>query len=253
MWVRGIAFVLVLACAARAPASAEDFPISVGGAAGLAFVPATLTVQVGDTVTFTNAGGFHNVESLPGSGTEFRCAADCASDGGTGDPSAALWSFTITLDTAGSVPYQCAVHGGSGMNGTITVEGGEPPPPVAEVAPTSFAFVVEADDAASDTLTVSNAGEPESGLEFNIAEAESDCAATSDIPWLTASPSLGTVPGGGFANSDIGVNAGGLTPGSYSSLLCVQTNDPSNDLIPVPVSLTVTASDVVFADGFDGP
>lgn len=254
MSVRGFA-VVVIACGACAPAQAEDFQVSVGGSAGLAFVPNTLTVQVGDTVTFTNAGGFHNVESLPESVTEFRCANGCDGDGagGNGDPSGDPWTFTVTLDTPGSVPYECVVHGGGGMTGTITVEGGEPPPPVAEVAPTSFAFVVETGESASDTLTVSNTGEAASGLEFNIAEAETDCAGTSDIPWLSASPALGTVPGGGSANSEIGVDANGLAPGAYSSVLCILTNDPSNDLIPVPVSLTVNASDVIFANGFDGP
>lgn len=255
MLVRRITSLLVLGCAASLPAWAEDFPISVGGAAGLAFVPNALTVQVGDTVTFTNAGGFHNAQSTAGSVTEFRCANGCDGDGagGSGDPSGDLWTFTITLDTAGSVPYECVVHGGGGMAGTITVKGGEPPPPVAEVTPDAFEFVVEVDEAASDTLNIANTGDPTSGLEFNIAEAETDCATTSDIPWLSESPALGTVPGGGFANADIGVNASGLAPGAYSSLLCVLTNDPVNALIPIPVSLTVNASDVIFANGFDGP
>ena len=52
MSVRGFV-VVVIACGVCAPAQAEDFQVSVGGSAGLAFVPNTLTVQVGDTVGAT--------------------------------------------------------------------------------------------------------------------------------------------------------------------------------------------------------
>lgn len=253
MFARKIAPWLLLGCTASLPVAAENFEVSVGGAAGLVFVPNVLTVEVGDTVTFTNAGGFHNVASAPGSVTEFRCADGCDGDGGNGDPSGSLWTFTITLDTPGAVPFLCEVHNGGGMNGTITVEEGGTPLPVAEVAPTSFSFTVEAGQAASDTLTVSNAGDPASGLEFNIAEAESDCASTSDVPWLSASPALGTVPGGESAVSEVTADSAALAPGSYESLLCILTNDASNELIPVSVSLLVDPADRIFANGFDGP
>jgi len=43
----------------------------------------------------------------------------------------------------------------------------------------------------------------------------------------------------------------GLSPGTYSAVLCVTTNDPANSLVQVPVSLTVSADDSIFADGFD--
>ncbi|HEX5755336.1 MAG TPA: plastocyanin/azurin family copper-binding protein, partial [Arenimonas sp.] len=93
------------------------------------FSPASLTIDVGDTVTFVNGGGIHNVVSDPGAVTQFRCANGCDSDGGNGDPSGASWSATVAFDTAGTVGYSCELHGapGSGMFGTITVVGAPPP------------------------------------------------------------------------------------------------------------------------------
>ena len=63
------------------------------------FEPADLTIQVGDTVTWTNAGGNHNVNA-PGF---FRCANGCDGEGGNGSPSTAPWSFSRTFDTAAEI------------------------------------------------------------------------------------------------------------------------------------------------------
>ena len=83
------------------------------------FSPATVTVGVGGTVTFVNLGGRHNVVADDGS---FRCANGCDATGGNGSPAANLWSVTITFPTAGAVPYNCEVHVGIGMRGTVNVQ-----------------------------------------------------------------------------------------------------------------------------------
>ena len=97
-----------------------------GGSAVLMFSPSNLTINVGDTVTFTNAGGFHNVAADDGS---FRCANGCANDGhgGTGDPSGDAWSSTVTFNQAGTFAYHCDVHVNMGMTGSIVVQGAAPP------------------------------------------------------------------------------------------------------------------------------
>jgi hypothetical protein len=79
------------------------------------------------------------------------------------------------------------------------------------------------------------------------------------VPWLTATPSGGTVAGGASTNVTVKATPadGSLTPGSYSAELCIATNDPAQAIITVPVSLTVTAgdpcsaADTLFCDGFD--
>ena len=92
-----------------ANADAANWTVNVGGAQ-LAFSPATLTVVAGDTVTFTNNGGFHNVAADNGS---FRCAQNCSGSGG--DPDSTLWSSTVTLASPGTVGYHCEVHGAAGQ------------------------------------------------------------------------------------------------------------------------------------------
>lgn len=134
---------------------AVDHRVQVGGSAN-GFSPAELTIRIGDTVTFTNAGGSHNVAADDGS---FRCALGCGPAGGPagaavgwfttvkrdgeepdgycgpyggygcgqdgpGDPSSSAWSTTLTFSAPGTVGYHCENHGrpGSGMAGRIVVE-----------------------------------------------------------------------------------------------------------------------------------
>jgi plastocyanin len=85
------------------------------------FTPARLTVRSGDTVTWRNTGGFHNVTAADGS---FRCSEGCDDAGGDGAPSSSAWSFSRAFTTAGEIHYFCWVHGGpggAGMSGVIVV------------------------------------------------------------------------------------------------------------------------------------
>jgi plastocyanin len=96
---------LTLPLAARA----ATFQVDVGGGP-LAFSPSTLTIQVGDTVTWTNRGGFHDV----------------VSDGNfsSGTPSSSAWTFSHTFNTAGTYDYYCTPHQTQGMTGKVIVQGG---------------------------------------------------------------------------------------------------------------------------------
>jgi plastocyanin len=110
-------------------ASAASHTVTVGGistdpyggsSATLAFNPRNLTIAVGDTVTFHNSGGTHNVHADDES---FHCARGCAGAGGDATPSDDGWSSTVTFTHAGTVGYHCDVHQAMGMTGTITVQG----------------------------------------------------------------------------------------------------------------------------------
>jgi plastocyanin len=103
---------------------AANFTVDAGGN-GLVFTPPSLTINVGDTVTFQNAGGFHNVTSDTGL---FRCANGCDATGGDGSPSSASWSATVAFNSAGTFGYHCEVHGSFGMTGSITVNAASSPP-----------------------------------------------------------------------------------------------------------------------------
>ncbi|MEO6066005.1 MAG: plastocyanin/azurin family copper-binding protein [Lysobacterales bacterium] len=118
-----------LSAALLAPATwAANHAVAVGGQF-MQFTPSTLTINRGDTVTFTNQGGAHNVFADNGA---FRCAAGCDDvGGGSGNISSAPWSFVLTFNTSGTFGYFCEAHGfpGGGMKGSITVQGTTPPPP----------------------------------------------------------------------------------------------------------------------------
>jgi plastocyanin len=234
------------------PAQATDFDVDVGGG-GLVFTPDDLTVHVGDSVTFRNLGGFHNVATDPDAVTQFRCAVGC--DGTDGDPSGADWSFTIEFDDAGPVPYHCEVHGapGAGMHGSITVVGDTPPPPVGDVGPASFDFALATGETASDTLEIANTGDAASMLEFAIDEADDSCSTPAQVPWLAESPTTGSIGGGSSTTVALDIDSSGLGPGGYVAYLCMSTNDPGNLLVTVPVSLTLTPADRIFAGDFDTP
>ena len=120
----------VLLLLAATHAWAVDHHVTVGGVVDngygtnpiLMFNPATVTVNPGDTVTFTSAGGVpHNVHADDDS---FRCAAGCDSAGGNGTPSADAWSSTITITQAAgtTIAYHCDIHGSMGMVGSIVVQ-----------------------------------------------------------------------------------------------------------------------------------
>jgi len=72
------------------------------------FIPASLTVAVGTTVTWNFHGSYssHNVTFNNGSGT--------SGDMMTG-------TYTRTFNTAGTFAYMCTIHGAS-MSGTIIVQ-----------------------------------------------------------------------------------------------------------------------------------
>jgi plastocyanin len=101
-----------------ASAFAADHHVTVGGSANV-FSPKTLTINAGDTVTFVNGGGFHDVTANDNS---------FSSGAATNDP----FTFVHNFDTAGTFGYYCTIHGspnGGGMAGSITVNAVTTPPP----------------------------------------------------------------------------------------------------------------------------
>ncbi len=75
------------------------------------FVPAQLTIQVGDTVTWVNVdSGAHSVVAIDGTFD-------------SGVPSSDPWQYSFTFHEGGTWDYTCSVHFGQGPTHTIIVEG----------------------------------------------------------------------------------------------------------------------------------
>ena len=94
------------------PALAKDESVT---ASGFAFTPKSVTIKVGDSVSWTNPGsGGHNVKFTDG---QFEVPSD---------PSPS-WPPEVkrTFSAAGTYSYYCEIHGdaqGGGMSGTVVVE-----------------------------------------------------------------------------------------------------------------------------------
>src|SRR2546422_5554303 len=92
---------------------------AVGGPAGAAtsnvsevdfdFVPATITVNVGDTVLWTN------------NGASLHTSTGASWDSGSMNPGA---TFTHIFSAAGTFAYHCTFHQSIGMVGTVIVQAG---------------------------------------------------------------------------------------------------------------------------------
>jgi plastocyanin len=116
------------------PTRAADQSVSLSG---VAFSPKTITVAVGDTVHWQNAGGTHNVRfagetgmpATPTSSIDFNLA-----------------NVQKTFTTAGTFKYYCEAHASDendadGMTGTVVVgDGGATPTPSPSPTPAPVTF-----------------------------------------------------------------------------------------------------------------
>lgn len=207
--------VLGLLALVALPARAANHQVTVRDSR---FEPAQITIQPGDTVTWTNQGNLpHNVDADDGS---FTCAQGCNDTGGNGSPSSANWSFTRTFDDPGDIPYHCDVHGAPGgvrMSGNVTVEAAPEPEP--EGMPVNFGhtgswFNQGTDGQGFSIEVVVRDGEPAQVVAywFTFSEAGDTAAGTKDHVvdghrWFIA---VGDVPDeGNEVALDVFISSGG--------------------------------------------
>ena len=129
--------------------------------------------------------------------------------------------------------------------------------PDIDVAPAALASTQEPDSTTTQNLSIGNTGS--ATLLWSVAEdGGAGCAAPSDVPWLSLSPTSGSTLAGGSTNVTVTLDSTGLADGAYTANLCINSNDPDagpgngTAQVIVPVSLTVFA-DRIFVDGFDLP
>lgn len=123
------AMTMILLCANSVMAATNW--VAYGGTT-LTFRPSSLTINAGDTVVWTNAGGLHNVVGdTPGTPL-----CGCA---GT-----SIAAFTNVFAAPGDYLYHCSFHQSFGMSGVIHVASVAPPmlSGVAKSFTNGFIFVV---------------------------------------------------------------------------------------------------------------
>lgn len=117
-------------------ASATNHQVQVGSNF---FSPSVLSISVGDTVTWTQVSGTHNVN---GSTSTF---SNNPVSFGNGSPAGGTWSYSFVFTTVGTYGYQCDPHPSS-MQGLITVhsvpQGSLAFTAISSDAPDAFQFVV---------------------------------------------------------------------------------------------------------------
>ena len=135
--------------------SAVTIPVTVGGV-GFTFSPNNFTANIGDVVTWTWAGGTHNVTSavVPAGAATFA------------SPTQATGTFSYTITTAGSYAYSCTIHAGSGMVGGFTVSGVGILDPAVDLLTTVYPNPFK------DKITLKYGKQVESAQIFNIAGEE---------------------------------------------------------------------------------
>lgn len=111
----GIVSVLVVSGAFASGAGAQN--PTVAAQSSDTFSPDDLTVTQGQTVTFSNSGGNHNVHF--------------AGEAALNAPSTSAWTVDRAFNTTGDFSYVCDIHQSQGMTGVIHVLAAPPgnPPP----------------------------------------------------------------------------------------------------------------------------
>jgi hypothetical protein len=113
------------------------------------------------------------------------------------------------------------------------------------IIPTSLSAKVGINSVKAQTMTIANTGS--SILDWSVFEDNSPaliaegvtCDAPGDVPWVSVSPTSGSTAA--FSSDEVTVtfDSTGLAEGTYSASLCVDSNDPDEPLVPVPITLDV--------------
>jgi hypothetical protein len=113
------------------------------------------------------------------------------------------------------------------------------------VLPASFEEKLSAGETVTRTMVIENLGA--SDVTFSIAvelEPGGARAVSLGVPLVQVVPRSGVIPAGTSLPLTLTFDASELAEGDYSSHFLVESNDPDEPGVVVPVSLTVTAAAV---------
>ena len=129
----------------------------------------------------------------------------------------------------------------------VTPIGGLMPLPDIVVNPPSFNVTLAQGATTTRTLTIGNVGSAD--LTFNISTVPA-------VGWLSLNQSSGTVTPGTDTDITVTFDASGLSPGTHQTDIVINSNDPDESTVTIPVTLEVTGGGWVggkfdFNDGTD--
>ena len=103
------------------------------------------------------------------------------------------------------------------------------------ISPTSLTSQQIPDQVKTLKLEISNYGS--APLDLSIHESPTSSCSAADIPWVSVSPDTGTTAPASTTPIDVIFDSTGLATGIYQGVLCVNSNDPDESLIAIPITL----------------
>ena len=184
------------------------------------FTPADLTINVGDTVTWTVVLGQHDTVS----GTTGVPSGVWNSNNQFGRLMRAGETFSVTFNSPGRFPYYCTPHWIFGMTGTITVIAANSPPAVAMLSPAN-------------------------GTDFSAPATINVQASATDADGSVAEVTLtmNGAPIGTFSAPPYSTTVENLGPGNYTFTATARDNDGAT--ASSSVSVTVSGQQPVITNG----
>ncbi len=199
--------------------------------------------------SFNTDGGVQLLDlQLAGSDPEFFSLSPAADDCLANPlPGASSCSFDVHFQPGVIGPRTASlVISSDGLPETIEIAlAGSGVQPALSLAPASLSFELIVGQLGSLDLELGNSGD--GPLIWNLALTEAEnCQAGPAPDWLSALPLDGVVEPGDTRAISVTASATVLAAGPYSALLCLSSNDPDNEVVTVPVSLTVRSPALTF-------
>lgn len=186
------------------------------------YSPNNITIEVGDTVRWTNNAGFHDVT---------------ADDNSFSSPTSNGWVYSRTFMSVGEILYYCSVHSSPGqnisnnMNGRINVVQATP---ATDVGIESLDAADGAHKAGEDVRVVTqlknNSAVDSGAFQVNFYVSADSAITTSDT--LVGATQISNIAAGASLDVDESVTLpGGLAAGDYfiGAILDIGDSNPAND------------------------
>lgn len=186
------------------------------------FSPNNITIEVGDTVRWTNNAGLHDVT---------------ADDGSFSSPTSGSFVYSRTFTSVAEVRYYCSVHSSPGqnintnMNGIVNVVQSSPS---TDIGIESVNAADGAHKAGEDVRVVTqlknNSAVDSGAFEVKFYVSTDSTVTTSDT--LVGTQQVSDITAGGSLSLDENINLpGGLSAGDYyiGAILDISDSNPAND------------------------
>lgn len=189
------------------------------------------------------------VSYISASASQGTCALNVTTlvcDLGTLAPQAvASLEIRVNADQSGVVTNTVSVststyESNTGNNSVSSQTRVDPIAAIISVQPDNLSNIQAPDSQDGLLLTISNSAVVDTDLNWSILESDDNCLSHIDVPWISTSATTGVSQPGVSEVLTVLLDSTGQA-GSLGAALCVQSNDPINTDIVIPVSMIVSS------------